>query len=232
VADEDVGPSGKLEGLRWLWEPQSFEFGWRERRCWRHGALGARRRPPVADPVAGAGGAVAGVGEPAAAEREAAAADALGEAGPEALELGDAGVDAGAPSGREARPVAAGRHLVCRQLRQLGADLIEAEADTLGEDDEGDPAQDRARVAAVAGARPLFKVGKREIGHLHGDRSAHFFFPKETWVELHEQGRIGHHPVFPDRQGPAARRIESEADVADMIALMRLNYDDAVRRCG
>jgi luciferase-like monooxygenase len=77
-----------------------------------------------------------------------------------------------------------------------------------------------------------FKVGKREIGHLHGDRSAHFFFPKETWAELYEQGRIGHHPVFPDRQGPAARRIESEADVADVIALMRINYDDAVRRSG
>jgi hypothetical protein len=75
-----------------------------------------------------------------------------------------------------------------------------------------------------------FKVGKREIGHLHGDRSAHFFFPKETWAELHEQGRIEHHPVFPDRQGPAARRIESDDDVADVIALMRINYDDAAVR--
>jgi hypothetical protein len=77
-----------------------------------------------------------------------------------------------------------------------------------------------------------FKVGKREIGHLHGDRSAHFFFPKETWAELREQGRIGHHPVFPDREGPATRRIESDADVADVIALMRINYDDALARTG
>src|SRR5882672_3108467 len=70
-----------------------------------------------------------------------------------------------------------------------------------------------------------FKVGWREIGHLHGDHAAHFFFPKETWVKLHEEGRIEHHPVFPDRQGPAARRIESDADVRDVIVLMRLNYD-------
>lgn len=70
-----------------------------------------------------------------------------------------------------------------------------------------------------------FKVGGREVGHLHGDRSAHFFFPKETWTELKEQGRIEHHPVFPDRQGPGARRIESEADIRDVIELMRLNYD-------
>jgi hypothetical protein len=75
-----------------------------------------------------------------------------------------------------------------------------------------------------------FKVGRREIGHLHGDHAAHFFFPKETWVRLHEEGRITHHPVFPDREGPAARRIESAADVDDAIALMRINYDDAIAR--
>ena len=70
-----------------------------------------------------------------------------------------------------------------------------------------------------------FKVDGREVGHLHGDRSAHFVFPKETWMELKDQGRIEHHPVFPDRQGPAARRIENEADIRDVIELMRLNYD-------
>jgi hypothetical protein len=31
--------------------------------------------------------------------------------------------------------------------------------------------------------------------------------------------------VFPDREGPGARRIETEADVLDVIELMRLNYD-------
>ncbi len=69
-----------------------------------------------------------------------------------------------------------------------------------------------------------FKLGRREIGHLHGDHSAHFSFPKELWSELREQGRITEHPVFPGSVGPAARRIESEADVRDVIALMRLNY--------
>jgi Family of unknown function (DUF5519) len=77
-----------------------------------------------------------------------------------------------------------------------------------------------------------FKVGGREIGHLHGDHAAHFFFPKDVWADLFEQGRIVHHPVFPDRQGPAARRIEDEADVRDVIALMRLNYDRIVSRHG
>jgi len=49
-----------------------------------------------------------------------------------------------------------------------------------------------------------FKVGGRELGHLHGDRSAHFGFPKAVWRELREQGRIEPHPVFPDAEGPAA----------------------------
>ncbi len=77
-----------------------------------------------------------------------------------------------------------------------------------------------------------FTVGRREIGHLHGDRSAHFSFPKDVWAELFEQGRIVHHPVFPDREGPAARSIRDERDVEDVIALLRLNYDRAVERFG
>jgi hypothetical protein len=77
-----------------------------------------------------------------------------------------------------------------------------------------------------------FKVGRREIGHLHGDHAAHFSFPKQTWAELFGQGRIVHHPVFPGRQGPAARTIEDDADVRDVIELLRLNYDRALARQG
>src|SRR5262249_14720493 len=76
------------------------------------------------------------------------------------------------------------------------------------------------------------KLGRREIGHLHADHAAHFCFPKETWAELRDQGRIVPPPVFPDRQGPAARRIESDEDVRDVIELLRLNYDNAVERFG
>jgi hypothetical protein len=70
-----------------------------------------------------------------------------------------------------------------------------------------------------------FKVGRRELGHLHGDHAAHFGFPKEVWAELFDQGRITEHPVFPGKIGPAARRIDTQEDVADVIALLRLNYD-------
>jgi hypothetical protein len=70
-----------------------------------------------------------------------------------------------------------------------------------------------------------FRVGRREIGHLHGDHAAHFSFPKAVWADLYASGRIVHHPVFPDKEGPAARRIAKDDDVRDVIALMRLNYE-------
>jgi hypothetical protein len=77
-----------------------------------------------------------------------------------------------------------------------------------------------------------FTVGGREIGHLHGDRAAHFFFPKDTWRRLREERRIVDHPVFPGKEGPAARTIANEDDVRDVIELMRLNYDRTVARHG
>jgi hypothetical protein len=77
-----------------------------------------------------------------------------------------------------------------------------------------------------------FTVGRREIGHLHGDHAAHFSFPKDVWQELIDGGRVTDHPVFPGKAGPAARRIEDEADVRDVIALLRLNYDRAVEQHG
>ena len=72
-----------------------------------------------------------------------------------------------------------------------------------------------------------FRVGRREIGHLHGDRVAHFGFPKKIGAELRAQGRIEPHPVFPEKDAWGARRIAGQDDVREVIELMRLNYDRA-----
>jgi luciferase-like monooxygenase len=89
-------------------------------------------------------------------------------------------------------------------------------------------------VSAGSGSRGefSFKVGAREIGHLHGDRVAHFGFPKGVWQELYDAGRIDYHPVFPGKKGWGARRIDDGADVDDVIALMRVNYDRVVAAHG
>ena len=73
-----------------------------------------------------------------------------------------------------------------------------------------------------------FKVGRREIGHLHGDRVLHIGFPKAVWHELHDAGRIDYHPVFPGKPGFGSRALASDEDVQDAIALIRLNYDRAM----
>ena len=71
------------------------------------------------------------------------------------------------------------------------------------------------------------RFGRKEIGHLHGDRVAHFGFPKRVGAELRREGRIGPHPVFPDKEAWGARAIAGEDDVREVIALLRLNYDRA-----
>ena len=77
-----------------------------------------------------------------------------------------------------------------------------------------------------------FTVGRREIGHLHGDHAAHFGFPNDVGAELKRQGRIVDHPVFPGKDGPGARRILDEDDIREVIALIRLNYDRVVAKDG
>jgi hypothetical protein len=89
-------------------------------------------------------------------------------------------------------------------------------------------------VAAAYGERGeySFKLGRREIGHLHGDRVLHIGFPKAVWHELYDAGRIDYHPVFPGRPGYASRALATDDDVSDAIALLRLNYDRGVARHG
>jgi hypothetical protein len=77
-----------------------------------------------------------------------------------------------------------------------------------------------------------FRVGGHEIGHLHGDHAAHFGFPRDVGARLREEGRVGPHPVNPHSTKLAARRIAGEADVRDVIELMRLNYERVVAEHG
>jgi Family of unknown function (DUF5519) len=85
-------------------------------------------------------------------------------------------------------------------------------------------------VQAGPGRRGEFslRVDGQELGHLHGDRAAHFGFPRELGAELRAQGRVGPHPVNPHSTKMAARSIDGEGDVAEVIALMRLNYERIV----
>jgi Luciferase len=71
-----------------------------------------------------------------------------------------------------------------------------------------------------------FRVGKRELGHLHKDHLADFPFTMKLRDDLIEAGRVDRHHVLPET-GWASRRIRDENDVADVIALFRLQYERA-----
>jgi len=69
-----------------------------------------------------------------------------------------------------------------------------------------------------------FKLVGRELGHLHGDHAAHFFSAEDEWGRLYDAGRIGFHPVFPQRRGPAAGD-RGAAGRRGRDPMTRLNYE-------
>ncbi len=74
-----------------------------------------------------------------------------------------------------------------------------------------------------------FRLGRIELGHLHGDRLADLPFPKKIRNELIAAGRVRPHHVLPD-SGWVSRWIEREEDAPEVIALFRLNYDRLIER--
>jgi Luciferase len=69
-----------------------------------------------------------------------------------------------------------------------------------------------------------FRVGRREIGHLHGDRLADLPFPIRIREELVASGKAEPHHILAD-SGWVSFYIRDERDVPAVIDLFRLNYD-------
>ena len=72
-----------------------------------------------------------------------------------------------------------------------------------------------------------FRLGRRELGHLHGDRLADLPFPRRLRDELVAAGTVVPHRPLPD-SGWASRPIRSDEDVRAVIELLRMQYDRAV----
>jgi hypothetical protein len=76
-----------------------------------------------------------------------------------------------------------------------------------------------------------FLLGRRELGHLHGDRLADLPFPVRIREQLVREGRARPHHVLP-QSGWVSYPIRSAADVPGAIELFRLAYDRAVEQRG
>jgi hypothetical protein len=69
-----------------------------------------------------------------------------------------------------------------------------------------------------------FRVGHRELGHLHGNRLADLPFPLLVRNELVDTGLAEPHHIYPE-SGWVSVRIGDDRDVARVIELFRMNYD-------
>ena len=72
-----------------------------------------------------------------------------------------------------------------------------------------------------------FRLGGRELGHLHGERWADLRFHRGVRDMLVDTGRAQPHHVLPNT-GWVSKQIRSEDDVAAVIELFRLSYERAV----
>jgi luciferase-like monooxygenase len=72
-----------------------------------------------------------------------------------------------------------------------------------------------------------FRLGRREIGHLHGARWADLPFHKGIRDMLVETGRAQPHHVLP-HTGWVSKQIRSAEDVDEVIELFRLSYERAL----
>lgn len=74
-----------------------------------------------------------------------------------------------------------------------------------------------------------FRVGKREIGHLHGNHMADLPFPTKVRDQLVSEGRAQPHHLLKD-SGWVSFYIRKPEDVNAVIELFRLNYGLAIHR--
>jgi hypothetical protein len=69
-----------------------------------------------------------------------------------------------------------------------------------------------------------FRLGRREIGHMHGDQLVDIPFPKKVRDEIVAAGEAGSHHFLPD-SGWVSFYIRGQADIQKAIALLRRPLD-------
>jgi hypothetical protein len=71
-----------------------------------------------------------------------------------------------------------------------------------------------------------FRLGRRELGHLHGDRIADLPFPRRVRDELIAEGRARPHHVLPE-SGWVTVSIRSTEEAEQALELFRMAYERA-----
>ena len=74
-----------------------------------------------------------------------------------------------------------------------------------------------------------YGIGKREIGHIHGDHLVDIPFPKKVRDDIVAAGRAQPHHILPET-GWVSFHLRQETDVEQAIALLRESYEIAVKQ--
>lgn len=74
-----------------------------------------------------------------------------------------------------------------------------------------------------------YVIGKREIGHIHGDHMVDIPFPKKVRDEIVAAGRAQPHHILPET-GWVSFYLRQEADVEQAIALLNESYQIAMKQ--
>jgi len=74
-----------------------------------------------------------------------------------------------------------------------------------------------------------FRIGRREIGHIHGDALVDIPFPKKVRDEIVAAGEAEPHHVLPD-SGWVSFYLREEGDIERAIALLKRSYDIALKQ--
>jgi hypothetical protein len=69
-----------------------------------------------------------------------------------------------------------------------------------------------------------FRLNKREMGHIHGDRVADLPFPMDVRNKLVNSGRVSAHHFLP-QSGWVSYWIKGEQDIPSVIELFKMRYD-------
>ena len=76
-----------------------------------------------------------------------------------------------------------------------------------------------------------YRLGTRELGHIHGDHLLDIPFPKKVRDEIVNEGLADPHHILPET-GWVSFYLRMEEDVQSAIALLRRSYEIALRQKG
>ncbi len=74
-----------------------------------------------------------------------------------------------------------------------------------------------------------YRLGTRELGHIHGDHLLDIPFPKKVRDEIVNAGLAEPHHILPET-GWVSFYLQEEADIQKAIELLRRSYEIAVRQ--